>query len=199
MAICHAITNHHRISVGHCVQCTLISNSMHLNMGQANDSMATKWRYHSVEWLLQSCPGKFHEDCSCHHGQISRGLPPLGRAGAHSSPTKKPIFLWWNVQMHSIKRQCCMLTQCVPKFRFVILNLQVDFSNIALSVTREHIMEWINDGLIKKNQFHFGKKKKKKMTAYVHFMHPPKDRANLMRALCWCLCLEKSAITLIIT
>ena len=34
--------------------CTLISNSMHANLGQTNGGIAMKLRYHRGEWVLQS-------------------------------------------------------------------------------------------------------------------------------------------------
>ena len=54
--------------------CKLISNSMYANLGQTNERIAMKLRYHRREWVLQSCLKRFGEDWSCHHRQISRGL-----------------------------------------------------------------------------------------------------------------------------
>ena len=66
------------------------------------------------------------EDFSCHHCQISRRLPKE-QAPSHKQwpprprlsslrPKKRPTFCWWNVQMQSIQRRCCILT----KFMLVI-------------------------------------------------------------------------------
>ena len=65
--------------------CKLISNSMHINLGQANEGIMMKLRYYSVfilsiliDWNEcynhRSCLERFGEDWSCHHCQISKGL-----------------------------------------------------------------------------------------------------------------------------
>ena len=69
---------------------------------------------------------RYREDCpSSERPRISISQP--GRTWAACGPTKRPTFFWWNVQMHSIYQQCCILT----KFRFVIKSYCV-FSSIDM-------------------------------------------------------------------
>ena len=74
-------------------------------------------------------PTKFDVDCPCHYCEISRGLP-MERATSHKQylsscawapwgPTKRPTFCWWNVQMLSIQKWCCVLT----KFRSAVTSI----------------------------------------------------------------------------
>ena len=58
---------------------------------------------------------KYWEDCPrSERSHISIAHP--GCAWAACGPTKRTTFSWWNVQMHSTWRQCCILT----KFSFVV-------------------------------------------------------------------------------
>ena len=53
-------------------------------------------------------------------------------AWASCGPTKCPAFSWRNVQMHSISRQCCILT----KFRFVLKSTCVFFFQALIIMKR---------------------------------------------------------------
>ena len=50
---------------------------------------------------------RYRDDCPS-SPPISSGR--TGRAWAPWSPKKRPPFHWWNVQVHSIQRRCCILT-----------------------------------------------------------------------------------------
>ena len=107
--------------------------------------MAMKSRYQRLEWLLQSQKVRW---------VILRGLPKQ-RATLHlhcpsrpyriSFKPNKAVFCCRVVQMHFIQRHCCILTQFVPKFRCVIKSTSDFLSNIDMSVTWEHILEWIDE------------------------------------------------------
>ena len=59
-----------------CLLCKLITNSMHVNLGQTSDGIAAKYIIGRNEcYKHRPCLKNFSEDCSCHHCQISRGLP----------------------------------------------------------------------------------------------------------------------------
>ena len=112
MAICLIVT---KPSANKCRSlCKLISNSMHANLGQTDDGIAMKLKYHRQDeyYNNRSCLKKFGEDWSCHHSQISRGLPkeratshkhcPLRPCLSRLRPDRRPTFNWWTVRMHSI-------------------------------------------------------------------------------------------------
>ena len=104
--------------------CKLISKSMHVNSGHANDRIAMKLGYHRLKWVLQSqiMPYKVRwgwlfvsslpdieritQGASAPHKQ----WPPRPRLSS-LRPEKRPTFCWWIVQMHSIQRQCYILTK----------------------------------------------------------------------------------------
>ena len=86
--------------------------------------------------------GRYREDCPrSERPRISIAHP--GRAWAACGPTKRPTFSWWNVQIHSIYRQCCILT----KFRFIIKYTcfyVYFFQALICFLYRKRIMQWIN-------------------------------------------------------
>ena len=104
-----------------------------------------RWNWAIIDW--NECYNHrswFGEDCSCHHCQISRGLPkerapshkqwPLSPRLSSLRPEKRPTFCWWNVQMHSIQRQCCILT------KFMLVNKSTcNFSSTDMSLSKEQI------------------------------------------------------------
>ena len=115
------LQNHERISLCHCVS---LSVSLWMLIW-ARKMTGFRWNYSIPDWNEcynhRSCLKRFGEVCSCHHCQISRGLPkerapfhkqwPLRPRLSSLRPEKRPTFCWWNVKMHFIQRQCCILTK----------------------------------------------------------------------------------------
>ena len=115
------LQNHERISVCHCVS---LSVSLCMLIW-ARKMTGFRWNYSILDWNEcynhRSCLKRFGGVCSCHHCQISRGLPkerapfhkqwPLRPRLSSLRPEKRPTFCWWNVKMHFIQRQCCILTK----------------------------------------------------------------------------------------
>ena len=130
--------------------CKLISNSMHVSLAQTNTTIID----HALKSLLRTggtTIGRYREDCpSSERPRISIAHP--GCAWAACGPTKRPTFSWWNVQMHSIWRQCCILT----KFRFVIKSTWFFFfKHWYVFLPRKHIMQWINAPASRERKLHF--------------------------------------------
>ena len=109
--------------------CKLISNSMHVNLGKTNGRIVIQLRYHRREWVLQSqimplkvwwglvvSPQPDIERIAQGASDLYISIPHSSRAWAVCGPTRRPTFSWWNVQMRSIKPQCCISTN----FRLVI-------------------------------------------------------------------------------
>ena len=91
-----------------------------------------------------SCLKKSGEDCSCHHCQISRRLPKE-RASSHKQwpprprlsslrSEKGPTFCWWNVQIHSIQRHCCISTKVM-----LVIKCTCNFSSTDIFFNKEQI------------------------------------------------------------
>ena len=91
MAIGHTVT---KLPANKCRSlCELISNSIHANLGQANDRIAMKLNIidGNEYYNHRSCFKKFGEDWSCKHSQISRGLTKE-RATSHKHCQLRPCL-----------------------------------------------------------------------------------------------------------
>ena len=90
-------------------------------MASNAENVSIWWRHHGA--IIT----RFWDDCPrSERPRISHALP--GRTWASWGPAKRQIFCWWNVQMRSIQRQCCILT----KFKFAMKSTCV-FIDISLS------------------------------------------------------------------
>ena len=83
--------------------------------------------------LLGDCIARYREDWPRSERPLISARP--GRAWAPWGPKKRPTLCWLNVQMHSIQRQCCILT----KFTLVIKSTCDSFSNADLFLFNEQI------------------------------------------------------------
>ena len=103
----------------------------------------------SLVWTGRVIIARYREDCPrSERPRISIALP--GCAWAACGPTKRPVFCWWNVQMHSIWQQCCILT----KFRYVIKSAFF-FKHWYVFLSRKHIMQWINAPATRESKLEF--------------------------------------------
>ena len=92
--------------------CKLISNRMHANLGQTNDGIVMKLRFHRREYYNhRPCLKTFGEDRSCHHSQISRGLPKE-RATSHKHCPPRPCLRC----LRSFKASNIQLVECSNAF-----------------------------------------------------------------------------------
>ena len=156
---------------------------------------------------------KFGEDWSCHHGQISRGVPKERAISyQHCLPRPCPNCLRpdkaSNIQLMKCLNpfhlpECCILT----KFRFVIES-KCFFPNISMFLCRKHIMQCINAPASRDSKLDF------QLLTYVssshcstktvglisirftgidhlHTLYTPKTYANWMSAWSWFLCLKR--------
>ena len=73
-----------------------------------------------------------------------------GCAWAACCPTKRPPFSWWNVHIHSIWRQCYILT----KFWFVIKSTCF-FPALLCFLSRKYFMQWINTPASRERKFDY--------------------------------------------
>ena len=119
---------------------------------------------------------RYREDCP------RSERPPItiahpGCAWAACSPIKRPPFSWWNVQMHCIWRQCCILTN----FRFVIKSMCFVFQALIYFYSGNTLC----NELIYRHHIQF---------TGIEQLHIPdisiKIYANRMSASSWFLCLK---------
>ena len=158
-----------------------------------------RWNYAIIDWdecyNYRSCLKKFDGDCSCQIIARYREDSPRQRAPSHKlcprwprlsslRPEKRSTLCWWNVQMHSIQRQYCILT----KFMLVTKSM-CNFSSTDMFLCKEQIYLLrhrvnanllFNFSLISDQAFVAWKPSAwfpynlQEMTSCVYFIYPPK-------------------------